>query len=96
MISNTYKNWNRRSDTKVDKLITVLADGKWHSTRELARRVGHAFGAARYALGKTGICVQRRPRKNKRWQHEYRIDLDNPFGTQDNDKQNTPQNQAPN
>ena len=95
MISNPYKNRNRRGETKVDKLITVLSDGKWHSTKELVRRVGPAFGGARYWLAKTGINVQRRAHKKKRWQHEYRIDLDNPFGAPDSGKQNNQQNQAP-
>ena len=66
MISNSYKIRNRRGETKVDKLITVLSDGKWHSTKELVRRVGPAFGGARYWLAKTGINVQRRAHKKKR------------------------------
>ncbi len=95
MISRTYKSWNRRFDTKVDKLISVLSDGKWHSTKELVRRVGHAFGCARHALAKTGIRVERRPHKRQRWQHQYRIDLDNPFDTVDPDNSTQRQNDQP-
>ena len=95
MISNYYKKRNRRCDTKVDKLITVLSDDKWHSTKELVRRVGQTFGGARHWLAKTGINVQRRSHKKKRWQYEYRIDLDNPFGPPDAGKLNNPPNQTP-
>ncbi len=65
--------------TRVDLLMAVLSDGAWHSTKELARRVGHTFGGAKFTLSRTGIHVDRRPIRTRRWQWQYRIDLANPL-----------------
>jgi len=63
--------------TKVEKLHAVLSDGKWHSTRELARRIGHTFGGAKYRLAQFGYRIEREPHPKKRWQWRYRL-LDAP------------------
>lgn len=31
--------------TQLEKLSSVLADGDWHSTKELVQEVGHRFSA---------------------------------------------------
>lgn len=67
-------------NTQVDKLIAVLSDGRWHTTKELVRRVGHAFGGAKFVLTTSGIQVERRRHPSQRWQYQYRVDLSNPLG----------------
>lgn len=45
--------------TKIERLRLILSDGQWHSARELARRLGHAFGVAIYHLrhkGRQIVC----------------------------------------
>ena len=60
--------------TKADNLYCVLVDGKWHSTRELARRVGHTFAGAKYTLTtKHDLDIERQRHPSKRWQHRYRL-----------------------
>ena len=59
--------------TKVEKLHAVLADGRWHSTRELVRRVGHAFAVSKFKLVRYGHDIERRPHPTKRWQWQYRL-----------------------
>ncbi|WP_019503798.1 hypothetical protein [Pleurocapsa sp. PCC 7319] len=38
----------KRKKTKVELLLEVLADGKWHWGEELAIKVGYRFGDAVY------------------------------------------------
>lgn len=59
--------------TKAEKLLTVLSDGDWHSTKELARRVGHTFPVATYKLRHTGHQVERRSHPTKPRQFQYRL-----------------------
>lgn len=58
---------------KVEKLYRVLSDGKWHSTRDLVRRVGHSFSVSKFRLIQYGHVVEKRPHPTKRWQWEYRL-----------------------
>ena len=60
--------------TKTEKLLRVLSDGRWHSTKELARRVGHTFPVAKFKLTHYGYRVDRRPHPTKRWQWQYRLE----------------------
>ena len=59
--------------TKHEKLLQVLSDGKFHSTKDLARRVGHRFGGAKFMLMKYGYFIEKRPHARRRWQWEYRL-----------------------
>jgi len=59
--------------TKTEKLLNVLSDGRWHSTRELVRRVGHSFAVAKFKLIGYGYPVERRRHQYKRFQHQYRM-----------------------
>jgi hypothetical protein len=59
--------------TKIEKLLHVLSDGKWHSTRELVRRVGHTFSVAKFKLVQYGYPVQRQKHHNRKYQHLYRL-----------------------
>jgi hypothetical protein len=74
------RNKDRVRQTRVDLLICLLADGKWHSTKELIRRVGPGFGVAKYALVRSGVRVERRRQPRARHGYQYRIDLNNPIG----------------
>lgn len=59
--------------TKTEKLLTVLSDGRWHTTRELVRRVGHTFAIAKFKLIACGYAIERRRHPAKRFQHQYRM-----------------------
>jgi len=59
--------------TRAEKLLGVLADGDWHSTKELVRRVGHTFAATKFMLVRYGYNIERRPHPNRRWQSQYRL-----------------------
>ncbi len=56
-----------------DLLRRALSDGNWHSTKELARRVGHTFGGAVYQLRSRGHDVERRSHPGGGRQHQYRL-----------------------
>lgn len=58
---------------RAERLLGVLADGRWHPTRELVRRVGHTFAGAKFALVRDGYEIDRRPHGSRRRQHEYRL-----------------------
>lgn len=59
--------------TKTDKLIHVLSDGKWHSTKELVRRVGHTFAVAKFALIRDGHRIDREVHPTQPRQHRYKL-----------------------
>ncbi len=63
----------RRRATQADKLFDVLSDFRWHTTKELARRVGHSFTSAVGALEREGFHVTQRSHPRRRWQYQYRI-----------------------
>lgn len=63
----------REGLTKADKLLAILMDRAAHSTQELVRRVGHAFGGAIFKLRSRGFSVQRTHHPTKRYQSEYRL-----------------------
>lgn len=59
--------------TKAEKLHRILRDGAWHSTGELARRVGHRFSSVIYQLRHSGHCIERQSHPTKMYQSQYRI-----------------------
>lgn len=59
--------------TKVEKLLSVLSDGNWHSTKELVRRVGHSFAGAKFKLVFYGYAVDKRIHPTKARQYQYRL-----------------------
>lgn len=59
--------------TKRELLESILRDGGWHSTRELARRVGHTFGMAVFNLRRDNQHVERRRHPSAAFQHQYRL-----------------------
>lgn len=61
------------SDTQLLRLLAVLNDGEWHSTKELVRRVGHCFGVAKYKLLLYGYEIERRRHPVHHTQHQYRL-----------------------
>jgi len=68
---------SRRSDgepsTKVDRLLEILDDHQFHSTKELARRVGHTFNGAIFIVRRGNYVVERRKHPTARYQHQYRL-----------------------
>lgn len=65
--------------TMVMRLLDVLADGRWHSTKELRRRVGGSFGVAKfYLVTYHGYVVERRPHPTLKNHYQYRL-LDEPI-----------------
>lgn len=63
----------RKRRTKRELLATILSDGRYHSTRELVRRVGHTFGGAVFQLRKRHHEVERRSHPTCQHQHQYRL-----------------------
>lgn len=60
--------------TKADLLLLVLDDRRWHSTRELSRRVGHTFAVAKFKLTHSyGYRIKRRRHPLLSRQHQYRL-----------------------
>jgi len=59
--------------TKAEKLLRILGDEDWHSTKELVRRVGHTFSGAKFKLVAYGYPIERRKHPNKKYQHQYRL-----------------------
>ena len=73
-----YRSYQRFTDsimTKLDRLVSVMEDGQWHSTEELVDRVGHRFSATKYTAQKQGYQFDRR-REGVRF--EYRM-VSNPI-----------------
>ena len=65
--------------TKAEKLLAILRDHDWHSTGELARRVGHRFGGVVYQLRQAGHTIERQRHQTKKFQCQYRLKDDLPF-----------------
>lgn len=59
--------------TNAERLYAVLADGQWHSTKELVRRVGHTFAGAKRQLTHAGYHVLKRRHPRRRHQWQYRL-----------------------
>ncbi len=64
---------NSPRPTKAEKLLSVLGDGKWHSTKELVRRVGHTFGGAKFQVVHFGYRIEAEPHPKKHRQWRYRL-----------------------
>lgn len=62
-----------RRPTLAVRLLNVLADGQWHSTRVLARRIGHTFCVGIFHLRQLGYIVERRRHPVRRYQFQYRL-----------------------
>ncbi len=60
-------------ETLRTKFLGVLSDYKWHDTAELARRVGHTFGHAKYEAILLGTAIEREPHPRKPNQFRYRL-----------------------
>jgi hypothetical protein len=46
--------------TQLDKLLALLADGRWHPTEELIEQVGHRFSVAIQTARQRGHTIERR------------------------------------
>ena len=65
---------HRSTTPKIERLYAVLADGDWHSTKELVRRVGHTFAGAKRQLTLAGYTIEKRPHPHRRHQWQYRME----------------------
>lgn len=65
--------------TKADLLLGILKDRACHSTKELVRRVGHAFGGAIFRLRRRGLAIERKKHPTKRYQNQYRLTDEPPY-----------------
>ena len=65
----------RNHRTNVDRLLSILTDGRWHTTRELARRVSHSFGSAKFEINNSDrdVTIECEPHPSKRRQWRYRL-----------------------
>ncbi|WP_445637854.1 Transposase [Nostoc sp. DSM 114161] len=57
--------------TNLERLISVLKDGKWHSSDELATKVSWRFGHTVFEARKKGYFIDKR--KVAHNQYEYRL-----------------------
>lgn len=64
----------KKNMNKTEKLYYVLSDSRWHSTKELVRRVGHSFAVAKFKLVQYGHQIEKRRHPNLRHQFQYRLD----------------------
>jgi hypothetical protein len=60
-----------KTTTKLEILLEILSDKAWHSSEELASKVGFRFGDTIFKARKKGYCVETRPFAHN--QFEYRI-----------------------
>lgn len=60
-----------KQETNLQKLLSVLKDGEWHSQNELVSKVTHRFGHTIFEARKKGYSVE--TRSVARNQFEYRI-----------------------
>lgn len=65
-------NTNKQT-TRAERLLSILGDGKWHSTKELIRRVGHTFAGAKFMLVRKGVDIESRPHPTRKRQYQYRL-----------------------
>lgn len=63
----------RHSETRAEKLLKLLADGRQHTTGELTKRIGHTFAGAVFTLRARGYVIDRRPHATRDRQHEYKL-----------------------
>jgi len=65
-----------KKKTKLEKLLDVLLDNNWHTTKELVRRVGHTFSTAKHRLIHYGYNIISRvhPKKQYQWQYKLKDD----------------------
>ena len=67
---------SERAPTKLDKAYKLLGDGRWHSTAELARRVGHNFSSILYRMrhhDRNHVIAEPHPKRKRQWR--YRLDV---------------------
>jgi hypothetical protein len=67
------KNRTTNRPTLAVRLLNILADGQWHSTRVLARSVGHTFCVGVFHLRQLGYLIERRRHPSRRFQFQYRL-----------------------
>ena len=61
--------------TNRERLLSVLCDGRWHSTKELVRRVSHTFANTKFKLVQSGYVIHKRRHPRRRFDHQYRLEV---------------------
>jgi hypothetical protein len=65
---------NPSRQTNAERLLELLSDHEWHSTRELSRRISHAFAVAKFKLvHQERRRIEKRKHATRRYQYEYRL-----------------------
>jgi hypothetical protein len=59
------------NDNLPDRMLQLMSDGAWHSTKELVEKVSHRFSATKHVLSKRGYKFEKRRVEDQ--QHEYRL-----------------------
>ena len=72
-MKNDFTRADRSRRTKIEQLLAILNDKKWHATYELARRVGHTFAVFKSKLVGYGYPIERERHPTRRHQHRYRL-----------------------
>lgn len=60
------------SDSLPNRMLQLMSDGEWHSTKELINKISHRFSATMHVLRKRGYEFEKRPLQGQQ-QYEYRI-----------------------
>lgn len=60
------------SESLPDRMLQLMSDGEWHSTKELVKKISHRFSATMHVLRKQGYEFEKRPIQGEQ-QNEYRL-----------------------
>lgn len=58
-------------DNLPDRLVQLMSDGCWHSSKELVEEISHRFSATMHVLKKQGYKFDKRRIEGQ--QYEYRL-----------------------
>jgi len=60
------------SDNLPNRMLQLMSDGEWHSTKELINEISHRFSATMHVLRQRGYEFEKRPLQGKQ-KYEYRL-----------------------
>ena len=66
--------WIAMTDSLPDRMIRLMSDGKWHSSKELAEKISHRFSATKHVLVKRGYEFD--VRRIQGQEYEYRLAIE--------------------
>jgi hypothetical protein len=59
------------TDSLPDRMIRLMGDGNWHSSKELAEKISHRFSATKHVLVQRGYKFEMRRIQGQ--EYEYRL-----------------------